>query len=255
MKGRAQPALGAQEALFGGADPLRPRDGGGAGASSRRGGGRPQGATGGRANGVSARNHEPIVELVARVLAGPAGRARAGAERLLAERDLARLARLGADEIGWEGELGPAQARRLAAAFELGRRVAAGSRPKRPRLGSARRVWAHLAPELRGLDRETFLALLLDGKHRLMRSEIVSVGTLTASLVHPREFFRPAIRAAAAAVIAVHNHPSGDPEPSAEDVEVTRRLRDAGKLLGIPLCDHVVIGDEGFASMRERLGF
>jgi DNA repair protein RadC len=81
------------------------------------------------------------------------------------------------------------------------------------------------------------------------------VGTLTTSLVHPREVFRSAVREAAAALIAVHNHPSGDPEPSAEDLEVTRRLIEAGRLLGIPLLDHVVVGDGAWVSLRERMPF
>ena len=98
-----------------------------------------------------------------------------------------------------------------------------------------------------------FHALLLDGKHRLRRMERVSEGTLTSSLVHPREFFRPAVREPAAAVIAVHNHPSGDPEPSAEDLEVTRRLVRAGELLGIPLLDHIVVGAAGWVSIRGRI--
>ena len=95
--------------------------------------------------------------------------------------------------------------------------------------------------------------LVLDGKHSLLRCDRVSTGTLTSSIVHPREVFRPAIQAAAAAVICAHNHPSGDPEPSAEDVTVTRRLVEAGKLLGIPVLDHVVLGEARFVSLRQRL--
>lgn len=110
-------------------------------------------------------------------------------------------------------------------------------------------------PHVRGLERETFHVLALDGKHRLLSRHAVSTGTLTTSLVHPREVFRAAVREGAAAVIAVHNHPSGDPEPSTEDVEVTRRLLEAGQLLGIPLLDHVVIGDARCVSLRERMGF
>ncbi len=93
--------------------------------------------------------------------------------------------------------------------------------------------------------------LLLDGRHRLIAAEEVSVGTLTASLVHPREVFRDAIRNAAAAIVLVHNHPSGDPGPSAEDRAVTRRLRSAGELLGIRVLDHVIVADRGYFSFRE----
>ncbi len=147
----------------------------------------------------------------------------------------------------------PAGAVRLACAFELGRRAGSAERPSAPACHSAEAVHAVVAEELAGRERERFLVLLLDGKHRLQRVEQVSEGTLTTSLVHPREVFRAAIREAAAAVIAVHNHPSGDPEPSAEDLEVTRRLRRAGCLLGIPLLDHVVVGGGRYVSLRERL--
>jgi DNA repair protein RadC len=97
--------------------------------------------------------------------------------------------------------------------------------------------------------------LLLDGKHRLVRRQRVSEGTLTSSLVHPREVFGPAVREAAAAVIVAHNHPSGDPEPSGEDLAVTRRLIEAGRILGVPVLDHVVIGDGAFVSIRDRISF
>jgi DNA repair protein RadC len=94
-------------------------------------------------------------------------------------------------------------------------------------------------------DREAFVILLLDTKNRLIGINLVSVGTLTASLVHPREVFKPAITASASAVIGIHNHPSGDPSPSREDADLTRRLWEAGKLLGIRFLDHVIIGDPG----------
>lgn len=103
-----------------------------------------------------------------------------------------------------------------------------------------------------GDDKEKFYTLLLDGKNRLMALNLVSVGTLTASLVHPREVFKPAIAIGAAAVIVAHNHPSGDPVPSPEDVEITARLSEIGRLVGIRLLDHVVIGDGCFASLFER---
>jgi len=113
-----------------------------------------------------------------------------------------------------------------------------------------------LAPVLSHEPVEVFVALLLSGKHRVTGYAEVSRGTLTSSLVHPREVFGPALRESAAAVIVAHNHPSGDPEPSAEDLAVTERLRDAGRLLGVPLLDHLILGaDEAFVSMRGRLEF
>jgi DNA repair protein RadC len=101
-------------------------------------------------------------------------------------------------------------------------------------------------------DREVFLMLALDGKNHLLGFHVVSVGSLTTALVHPREVFKVAILSNAASVILLHNHPSGDPEPSAEDRAITGRLRQAGELLGIQVIDHVVIGDGRFVSMAEQ---
>ena len=102
-------------------------------------------------------------------------------------------------------------------------------------------------------DREVFSALLLDAKNRLVRAVTVSIGTLTTSLVHPREVFKAAIRHSAASIILAHNHPSGDPTPSREDIEITEKLAEAGRVLGIDLLDHVILGSEGrFESLREH---
>ncbi len=176
-------------------------------------------------------------------------------QRFAPDGDLIELARAEVGELVAERGLGRVGARRLAAAFELARRLHGSRRAQRPSVRSPSRVLRLLEDEVRGSEQERFFVLLLDGKHALRRIELVSLGTLTTSLVHPREVFRPAVRAAAAAVVCAHNHPSGDPEPSAEDVEVTRRLLDAGKLLGIPVLDHVVLGDGRFVSLRERMGF
>ena len=114
------------------------------------------------------------------------------------------------------------------------------------------RAAAGLVPaEVRSARKEHFLVLCLNARRQLLRVETVSVGTLSASLVHPREVFAPAISHGAAAVVAVHNHPSGDPSPSAEDREATRRLSRAGELLGIPLADHVIVSETSFFSFRE----
>ena len=101
-------------------------------------------------------------------------------------------------------------------------------------------------------DREHFWALLLDGRHHVIAANHISTGTLTASLVHPREVFKPAIVIGAAAVILIHNHPSGDPTPSPEDVEITTRLAETGQLIGIQVLDHVIAGDGAFTSCFER---
>ena len=152
------------------------------------------------------------------------------------------------DECGFD----LAGATRLVAAFELGRRVERARARPRARFPSPRSVWEHVIPELRGLERERFCVLLLDGKHRLLRLFVVSEGTLNSSLVHPRDVFGPALHEGAGALIVVHNHPSGDPEPSAEDLALTERLHQAGELLGLPLVDHVVVADTTWVSLRER---
>jgi DNA repair protein RadC len=175
--------------------------------------------------------------------------------RLLERGGLIELSRMSAGELERACEMRNGAARRLAAAFELARRVERARLPSRVRIDNAAAVQRELAAEVRGLERETFYALLLDGKHHLKRREVVSVGSLTSSLVHPREVFRTAVAGGAAALVCAHNHPSGDPEPSAEDLEVTRRLVQAGRLLGIALLDHVIVGDGRYVSLRERLAW
>ncbi len=198
-------------------------------------------------DGPDALTTEELVALVAAVRAEGASVAR--------EIDLAARSRMGPAQLRRDFGLSRGGAVRLAAAFALGRRVERAVRDPRVSLRSPALVHELMAPEIRGLQRETFHALLLDGKHRLQRRHRVSEGTLTSSLVHPREVFGPALRESAAALIVVHNHPSGDPEPSAEDVAVTRRLIEAGQLLGVPLLDHVVVAAEGYVSIRERMRF
>ncbi|MEZ5978150.1 MAG: JAB domain-containing protein [Planctomycetota bacterium] len=144
------------------------------------------------------------------------------------------------------------RAARLVAAFELGRR---GERARRRLSGLAPidgplRALEWFAPHFRGERQECFAALLLDGRHRVLRLAALTRGTLTTSLVHPREVFGPAVREGAAAVLVAHNHPSGDPEPSPEDLAVTERLGRAGRLLGIPLVDHLVVAGPTFRSLR-----
>ena len=147
--------------------------------------------------------------------------------------------------------MGPVKIAALRAGLELGARHARA--PLRPgvRLAGPEQVWAHFRPGLRTLRQEVFRVLLLDTRHRLIRQLEVSRGSLNQSLVHPREVFAPALREAAAAILVVHNHPSGDPAPSREDHEVTRRLTRAGEILGIPLLDHVVIAAQGYTSFSQ----
>jgi len=146
--------------------------------------------------------------------------------------------------------MGASRAGALVAALELADRLGQHG-AMAPVLDSPRRVLDQIA-SLRGKRQEHFLALYLDARNRLLAQELISVGTLTASLVHPREVFAPALLHRAAALIIAHNHPSGDPQPSAEDREVTRRLRQAGAFLGVELLDHLVVADSDYFSFRER---
>lgn len=147
--------------------------------------------------------------------------------------------------------IGPAKATKMLAALEIGRRAAEETRPDRDRVRSADDVYRRMRLAMRDLPHEEFHILLLNSQNEILRDLQVTRGTLDASLVHPREVFRPAIIDSAASVILVHNHPSGDPTPSPEDRAVTRQLRQAGELIGIGVLDHVIIGEGRFASLQE----
>jgi len=196
------------------------------------------------------------VELVALLLRTGGGGldAVAGAARLLtATGGLEGAARAAPADLVAAPGVGPAKSATLRAAFEIGRRLAACRLEAGAAVRSPADVYAHFHSRLRHATQERFFTVLLDGRHRVIRHALVSQGTLTASLVHPREVFRPALREPAAAVILVHNHPSGDPTPSREDREITERLVRAGELLGVPVLDHVVVAERGYSSLREEL--
>jgi DNA repair protein RadC len=199
--------------------------------------------------------HATVARLLESLLEPAAeGRVSHRARRLLAGTGgLRGLAHASVDEIRAAGDLTLSEARRVRVALDLGRRWA----KERARAGAALRaavdVHRRFGPSVRDLRREIFVSLLLDTKHRLLRAIPVSIGSLTASLVHPREVFAPAIRHSAAGLLVFHNHPSGDPTPSAEDLQVTRRLAEVGRLVGIPLLDHVILGDASFRSLSESI--
>jgi DNA repair protein RadC len=159
----------------------------------------------------------------------------------------AQVAELGGAVHG----IGAAKATKILAAMELGRRAAEEERPERERVSSPREVYERMRFLMRDLAHEEFHVLLLDTQNRVVRDLQVTRGTLDASLVHPREVFRPAIVESAASVILVHNHPSGDPSPSAEDRAVTRQLRTAGQQIGIDVIDHVIVGEGRYVSFSE----
>ena len=173
------------------------------------------------------------------------------ARRLLAEfGSLRGLAEASVEQLATVHGIGPAKAVQLKAAVEIARRVAPAPNGQRPVVDSLEAATALVRPHLVDKQKEHFIALLLDNRHRLIRLSPIAVGSLSATLVHPRELFKEAIAASAAAVILAHNHPSGDPEPSAHDREITRRLADAGALLGIEVVDHLIVGTAGVVSLR-----
>jgi DNA repair protein RadC len=194
-------------------------------------------------------------ELLAIVIgSGTARRSALGlAQEALAksEGSLRRLATLPVAALTTVNGLGSARAVAIHAALELGRRLAAESRDEGAPLRTPRDVWAAFAPRLEDLPVEEFHVAVLDAQHRLERDITITRGILNSSLVHPREVFREAIAERAAAIILVHNHPSGDPTPSADDRAITAQLVAAGRLLDIPVADHVVIGRGRYLSFAE----
>jgi len=166
----------------------------------------------------------------------------------LSDGSLRRLAQRPRSELLRADGIGPTKAARLAAAFELGARLAREERPALPRIREPDDVVRLFGGRLRDLQVEEFHLLALDSQSQVLREVLVTRGLLNSSLVHPREVFRAAIVEAAAGIIVVHNHPSGDPTPSAEDRAVTRQLAEAGRLLDLPLYDHVVIAGDRFVS-------
>jgi len=165
--------------------------------------------------------------------------------------DLSCLTAIPVGVLARQAGISLARARRLLSAFELGWRAQAREKASGIAVQRPEDLHSLLRREFQGLDRERFLALYLDTRHRVRGVETVSVGTLNASLVHPREVFKNAIGMSAAAVIVAHNHPSGDPRPSTDDLELTARLDRCGKILGISLLDHLVVGDVEIVSIRE----
>lgn len=148
--------------------------------------------------------------------------------------------------------VGSTKAITIAAALELGKRVAMGDSQKRVIIRSSDDIANYMMPRLRYFDKEYFYVVLLNTKNHVIAAPMISVGTLSESLVHPRELFKEAVNHSASAVILVHNHPSGDPSPSKEDIMMTKRIIEGGKLLDIKVLDHVIIGDNTYISLREQ---
>ncbi len=164
---------------------------------------------------------------------------------------LSALAKCGIREISGEHGMGLKKAVKVQAAFELGRRVIT-DRPDLKQISTPLAVWELLLPETAGSLKEEFRVLVINNKNMLIKKSIISIGTITEAIVHPREVFRDAIREGGSGIIVTHNHPSGVLTPSRQDIETTKRLVDAGRIVGIPVVDHIILTNSSYYSMKEN---
>jgi len=164
---------------------------------------------------------------------------------------LSAVSRAGLREIAMEKGLGLKKAVKIQAAFEIGRRVITDITDLK-HISSPNAVWNLLLPEIACLQKEEFRVLVVNNKNMLLKKSIVSIGTITEAIVHPREVFRDAIRESGSGIIVTHNHPSGNAAPSRQDIDTTKRLVEAGKIVGIPLLDHIILTNESYYSMKEN---
>lgn len=175
------------------------------------------------------------------------------ANKLLVHFDGLRLLKdASLDELKEMKGIGTAKAIQLMAAIELGRRVSNLEFTDRYCIRSPEDAAKYMMNEMRFLTQEHFVCLYLNTKNQVMHKQVVFIGSLNASIVHPREVYKEAFRRSAASIICLHNHPSGDPSPSREDIEVTKRLVECGKIIGIDLLDHIIIGENKFISLKEK---
>lgn len=172
-------------------------------------------------------------------------------DRLITRYGLDKLNELSLNELQEIKGIGPAKAMQIMALFEFNKRHSLAKRDGEP-IKSARDVFEYASQRLITNQQENFMILLLDSKNRIVKDEVISIGTLNASIIHPREVFKSAIKESANSIILVHNHPSGDPEPSQEDNEITEKLFEAGELLNIKVLDHVIVGKVEFYSFKEK---
>ena len=194
-------------------------------------------------------------ELIAVLLgSGVGGMSAIGlAERVLGSAGgLAGLCEISAEDLIDLPGIGPKKAATIICALELGRRASSPGGKKRRKISTPRELADFFMEDMRHLKKEHFKVLLLNVRLEVMGLETVSIGDLAGAPVHPRETFEPAIRRGAACVCFAHNHPSGDPEPSDDDIKVTKRLMECGDILGIRVLDHIIIGDGSFRSMKEQ---
>lgn len=175
------------------------------------------------------------------------------ANRMLAQFEGLRLLKDATlEELTQMKGIGMAKAINVLAAVEIGRRIASHTLEERYVIRSPEDGAKYLMNEMRFLTQEHFVCLYLNTKNQVIHKQTIFIGSLNASIVHPREVFKEAVRRSAASVICLHNHPSGDPTPSREDIEVTKRLAESGKIVGIELLDHLIIGENKYVSLKEK---
>lgn len=206
--------------------------------------------------GANALNNAELLAILLRTGVEGQNAVRLGEELLSKNGGLAGLLRMSYADLRNVKGIGPAKAAQLQAAVELGRRLAAASPEERPPINSPADAANLIMYEMRALDQEQVRVILLDTRNRHMGTHKVYQGSLNTSMIRIGELFREAVRQNAASIIVAHNHPSGDPSPSPDDVAVTKLMVEAGRLLDIPVNDHLVIGQQRFVSLKERgLGF
>ncbi len=202
-------------------------------------------------HGVAALGDNELLALVIGSGSRRGGALTVANEVLAAHGGVHALARCTADVLARTKGIGRARAAQIVAAIELGRRTLATAAAERPRVTSARDAARLLLPRFGSRGVEQFGIILLDTRHRVLRTAVIASGTMNTSVVEPREVFREAALGGASAIVAFHNHPSGDPTPSPDDVALTRRLAAAGVLMGIDLVDHIIVGDQRYCSLKE----
>lgn len=173
------------------------------------------------------------------------------AQRILSEYNIKQLSQTNLDQLMEIHGIKESKAAQIAACFEIARRLEYFREEPKPKINSPEDVYRRMYPKLREHKREMFIELCLDTKNQIIKEDIISIGSLSANIVHPREVFKVALSVSAAHIIVAHNHPSGDPTPSREDIEISKKLIEAGKILGIDVLDHVIIGDGKYFSMKE----
>ncbi|WAM22651.1 MAG: DNA repair protein RadC (plasmid) [Candidatus Methanoperedens sp.] len=172
-------------------------------------------------------------------------------QRVLSQFDLKQLSAIDAPHLMKIHGIKSGKAAQIVACFELARRLEMFNISPKFKINSPEDVYRRLYPTMRESKKEHFVELCLDTKNQVIREDTVSIGSLNANIVHPREVFRTALIESAAHIIVSHNHPSGDPTPSSEDIEITKKLVETGKIMGIDVLDHVIIGDGRHFSMKE----